>query len=56
MAWYEQLDLDFGSIQDQFTGLIGDVSLEIFFFQFCFANVYLVNVGFTGFEFVGECE
>lgn len=26
MAWYEQLDLDFGNITDQFTDLIGEVS------------------------------
>ena len=25
MAWYEQLDLDFGNITDQFTDLIGEV-------------------------------
>jgi hypothetical protein len=30
MAWFEQLDLDFGSIQDQFTDLIGEVALWIF--------------------------
>lgn len=27
MAWYEQLDLDFGNIQDQFSDLIGEVCL-----------------------------
>jgi hypothetical protein len=32
MAWFEQLDLDFGSIQDQFTDLIGEVALWIFCF------------------------
>ena len=25
MAWYEQLDLDFGSLQGQFNELIGEV-------------------------------
>jgi len=29
MAWYEQLDLDFGAITDQFTDLIGEVTLKI---------------------------
>jgi hypothetical protein len=30
MAWYEQLDLDFGSINDQFTDLMGDVRVLCF--------------------------
>ena len=55
MAWYEQLDLDFGNITDQFTDLIGEVLAIQVVHLLPNLTVHLLRT-FTGVNTARECQ